>query len=418
MGFGFGAIQAGLFLYEAYRSGHFSRFVVSEVVPEIVEAVRRARGRYRVNIAADAGVDVHEVCGIEILNPTVREDRQILIEAVAEAEEIATALPSVNYYGLGKVGSVIEILTEGLKTRFRRHDDRRSIIYTAENHNRAAEILEKSLIQRLGDRATAGEIRGHVQCLNTVIGKMSGVVRDEDQITGQGLERMTEKAGQCFLVEIFNRIMISRIQWQDFQRGITVFEEKDDLLPFEEAKLYGHNATHALMGYLAHQKGYSVMADIRNDTQLFDLARNAFIKESGKALCQRHKGVDFLFTEQGYRAYADDLLKRMTNPHLRDAVKRVVRDPRRKLAWDDRLIGTMRVALEQGVVPRRYAMGARAALRMLKDLEEGNEERILDQIWSESHVDKGEKLKINELIFQAPCDIDEILSGSYYSGTK
>ena len=67
----------------------------------------------------------------------------------------------------------------------------------------------------------------------------------------------------------------------------------------------------------------------------------------------------------GYREYADDLLKRMTNPYLGDSVERVGRDPHRKLGWDDRLIGTMRVAMEQSVVPQRYAMGAAAALAML-----------------------------------------------------
>ena len=39
----------------------------------------------------------------------------------------------------------------------------------------------------------------------------------------------------------------------DFKRGITVFDEKGTLQPFEEAKLYGHNAAHALMGYLAQE---------------------------------------------------------------------------------------------------------------------------------------------------------------------
>ena len=36
VGFGFGAIQAGLFLYEAYRSGNFARLVVAEVLPDLV----------------------------------------------------------------------------------------------------------------------------------------------------------------------------------------------------------------------------------------------------------------------------------------------------------------------------------------------------------------------------------------------
>ena len=44
VGFGFGAIQAGLFLHEAFRSGNFKRLVVAEVVPEIVREIREAGG--------------------------------------------------------------------------------------------------------------------------------------------------------------------------------------------------------------------------------------------------------------------------------------------------------------------------------------------------------------------------------------
>ena len=56
----------------------------------------------------------------------------------------------------------------------------------------------------------------------------------------------------------------------------------------------------------------------------------------------------------------------MTNPYLQDTVERVGRDPHRKLGWDDRLVGTVRLALQQNVVPRRYAVGAAAALATLE----------------------------------------------------
>ena len=42
VGYGFGAIQAGLFMYEAFESGNFGRLVVAEVVPEVVERIREA----------------------------------------------------------------------------------------------------------------------------------------------------------------------------------------------------------------------------------------------------------------------------------------------------------------------------------------------------------------------------------------
>jgi mannitol-1-phosphate/altronate dehydrogenase len=57
----------------------------------------------------------------------------------------------------------------------------------------------------------------------------------------------------------------------------------------------------------------------------------------------------------------------MTNPLLRDTVERVTRDPRRKLGWNDRLAGTMRIALSAGIEPARFARAAAAALEALRE---------------------------------------------------
>ena len=388
VGFGFGAIQAGLFLYEAHESGNFGRLVVAEVMPDVVDAVRANGGRYIVNVAQREGIEQREVTGVEIFDPRCAEDREQLICAVAEASEIATALPSVEFYGsCDEAGSVARIIADGLA----RNTTGRAIVYAAENHNRAAEILRDSL------GAPARQDR--VQCLNTVIGKMSGVVRDARQTAEQGLATVALGLGRCFLVEAFNRILVSKVRWADFPRGITVFEEKPDLLPFEEAKLYGHNATHALLGYLGDAKGYRTITETGADGELMGLAREAFTEESGAALCRRHAGVDALFTPAGYAAYADDLLERMTNPHLHDTVARVTRDPRRKLGWDDRLIGTMRVALEQGIEPRRYARGAAGALDMLAATEGGDKSALLDEIWAGAGASKEETDRIKTFIF-------------------
>ena len=90
-------------------------------------------------------------------------------------------------------------------------------------------------------------------------------------------------------------------------------------------------------------------------------ARRAFIDESGAALCKKWSGVDALFAPDGFAAYAGDLLERMVNPFLTDRVDRVCRDLDRKLGWDDRLIGTMRLCLSQQVSPNVFAQGAALA---------------------------------------------------------
>ena len=52
----------------------------------------------------------------------------------------------------------------------------------------------------------------------------------------------------------------------------------------------------------------------------------------------------------------------MVNPYLRDPIDRVTRDPIRKLGWDDRLIGSMRYAVNAGVNPQRMLDVARKGL--------------------------------------------------------
>lgn len=404
VGIGFGPIQAGLFLYEAFNSGNFNRLVVAEVLPDVVEAVRRGGGKCWINVAAEDGIEQRAVSGVEILNSNDASDCRILIRALAEADEIATALPSVSFYTTGGEKSVAALLAGGLKERLSSGHGKHCVIYAAENHNHAAEILRESMMPFLVDSAIEAENRA--QCLNTVIGKMSGVVTDNEQIREQKLKQIAGDTGRCFLVESFNRILISKIRWPDFKRGLTVFEEKNDLLPFEEAKLYGHNATHALIGYLARRKGYRFMSEVREDSALLGLAREAFINESGGALCRKHHSLDKLFTPAGYAEYADDLLKRMLNPHLRDMVERVVRDPRRKLGWDDRLIGTMRLALRERINPCRYALGAKAALEMLAETEKENDySKLLESVWADSKANREEKDKIKKIINQTKLDI-------------
>ena len=350
-----------MFLYEAYQSGNFDRLVVAEVVPEVVSSLRRAGGCYRVNVATRANLAVRHVEGVEVLNPNDPADRAPLVAAVAEANELATALPSVEFYDKGTT-SVAAILSEGLAGR-----SSPGVLYAAENNNQAAEILKDKI----------GTAPANFQFLNTVIGKMSGVV-------GEGLSRE-------FLVEEFNRILISQITVPGFRRGIEVFEEKPDLLPFEEAKLYGHNAVHALLGFLAHQEGCQFLSEASQN--LRRLAREAFIEESGRALIAKHEGVDELFTSRGFEHYAADLLERMFNPFLRDAVARVIRDPCRKLGWNDRLIGTMRLALDAGIVPHRFAKGAAAALAIV-----GGD---IEAFWPQPDVPLGRKNAVKELIARA-----------------
>jgi len=355
-GFGFGPIQAGLFVKEAYQSGNFSRLVVGEVDNELVEAVRQNNGCYHINIARDDGIEHLKIEGVELLNPGDAEDRERLLESLAESTEIATCLPSVEFYTRGRdsiAGLIARAVAKSPATP--------RLIYTAENNNHAAEILSEA-VSSVGEQ----EAVEYSRFLNTVIGKMSRVVRGRDEIRRLQLRPIVRGFERAFLVEEFNNILVTRANIPDFRPGIAVFVEKEDLLPFEEAKLYGHNAIHAMLAYLGSLKGHKKMIDLTDDPLIMDAARKAFINESGKALIRKYGRLgEDLFTENGYTEYADDLLRRITNPYLADTVERAGRDPLRKLAPADRIFGTMSLVLANGVRPRRIAMGALAAIAVL-----------------------------------------------------
>lgn len=356
-GFGFGPIQGGLFAAEAFKSGNFSRIVVAEIDRQLVDAVKANNGSYCVNVAKADGIESVQIDNVELLDPNIPRDRHLLAEVLARSTEIVTCLPSVDFYESGGENSVASLITKGL----RQSKARGTIVYTAENNNHAAEILKKLIIGTVG-----GPLPANVQLLNTVIGKMSRVVDDPGEIAQLKLETIAPGIERAFLVEQFNRILVNRTRIAGFTPGIEVFIEKDDLLSFEEAKLYAHNAVHSLLGFVGAVKGYSAMTRLKDDPAIMQIARDAFLTECGPALIKKYGALgDELFTEAGFRDYTDDLLERMTNPYLADTVARAGRDAVRKLAINDRIFGTMQLALENSIEPRNMAIGAVAGVAVL-----------------------------------------------------
>jgi hypothetical protein len=360
LGVGLGPIQTGIFLSGAAKGG-FDKIVIAEVNEELKAAVNAA-GSVTISIATATTVYQETYKGVVCYSPLIPEEKEKLIEAAAEATELATALPSVKFFG-----PTAEWMREG----FRRNPNLRRFIYTAENNNHAAEALE----------AAIGEKFPNTYYLNTVIGKMSGVVPASE------LPGLAPGAANGHLVEEFNKIYISKCPGIEERKTASLYV-KDDLFPFEDAKLYGHNATHFLLGTLGKTKGCETMDELVKYPELMEIARKAFIEESGKALIKKYAHLnDELFTEAGFRNYAEDLLVRMTNSFLKDAVARITRDLERKLSWEDRVIGTMRLIMKEGVTPENFAKGAAIAAQ---EFAEGNDVRaklaeLWPQPWTEEH---------------------------------
>ncbi|RMG78176.1 MAG: hypothetical protein D6707_10245 [Bacteroidetes bacterium] len=379
LGIGAGPIQTGIFLSGAYKSNRFSEIVIAEVDEEIVNAIRESDGQITINIATTHSIEKEIIKGIKILNPNNSEDKKSLMEIASQADEIATALPSVK---------IFPIIAKWLKPALEQNSENKRFIYTAENNNHAAELLQESINTNLPNSFF----------LNTVIGKMSGVVSG-DELKDRNLSPLCPNLSRAHLVEEFNKILISNAPGIE-KRKVQGLYVKQNLYPFEEAKLYGHNAIHFLLGMLGEESGEIYMNDIRKHPELMDFARKAFIEESGEALCKKYKGLDVLFTREGFAEYAEDLLQRMTNPYLHDKVERIIRDPLRKLGWDDRVVGTMRMVISEGIQPIRLAKGGYLAVTKLFGTNPEIIKKELSEIWPKPWTDIHEKL-YNYIISQA-----------------
>jgi mannitol-1-phosphate/altronate dehydrogenase len=407
VGTGFGPIQAGLFLYEAARCGAFDRLVASEIIEDKVAAVTNA-GRYSLNIAHADHVESVEVAPVTLYNPNDAPSFDLLVEAIAEASAVATALPSVATFDASRgLDSPARLIAAGLRRKYET-SGAPALIYTAENNNHAAELLEAAVRAWLPE-GEADAILARVAFVNTVISKMCGY--GDPVRCKQPLAYIAPGYDKAFLVEAFDDILISRVSFaspdlqQGFAPGITRFREKPDLLPFEEAKLYCHNGMHAFGAYLGKIAGCTSMAQLRYVPGILPLVRAAAYEEPGMALAARYHGIDPLFTSGGMAHFIDVYLERMVNPFLDDEIARVARDPARKLAWDDRLIGAMRLALQEGIRPRRYALGAAAALSALLE-ERGGEvsefpKGLLLQLWQRPEKERALAAEFEALIADA-----------------
>jgi mannitol-1-phosphate 5-dehydrogenase len=404
LGFGLGAVQSGLMLFEAYKSNNFGRFVILEVNAALVREIRANRCTITINTATKNGIIKSTISGFEIYDPADPNDQASIASAIHEADEMATAIPSTDFYDLGD-NSLARLLARNI------NPEKPQILYASENNNYAAEILLEKIKTYADERSLK-----QFQTINTVIGKMGGVIQDDMTVKELGLERMTPDSKTAVLVEEFNHIIISKIRLRTYRRGIEVFQEKDDLLPFEEAKLFGHNAVHSMLGFFAALRGYTFMSEIRNDPKLSEYGVRAFMDESGAFLLTKYRNFDDpLFTREGFSFYATDLLERMTNPYLRDEVQRICRDPLRKLDYDDRFFGTIRGALQHNVrstILSKAVLGALCYIIRNKietgfpypgSVEELNAENVRSMVvalWKNRPLDDSGKECVNLIVAQ------------------
>lgn len=121
-------------------------------------------------------------------------------------------------------------------------------------------------------------------------------------------------------------------------------------------KLYTYNAASAAICYLGWLKGYQSYADAANDEEILGIL-NSLYAEVGKALCSVY-GYD----EADQREFAALSLGKFCDRAIQDTIERNAREPHRKLAGNERIIGPARLIRECGGDSTPLEITAAAAL--------------------------------------------------------
>lgn len=131
----------------------------------------------------------------------------------------------------------------------------------------------------------------------------------------------------------------------------------DNLLAYVERKLFTLNTGHATAAYLGKLKGIATIGECVADEAIFEVVKGA-MRQSGEGLVRK-----FGFDREAHLAYIEKILRRFSNPYLRDECDRVGREPLRKLAPNDRLILPMMTAKSFGLPYDKLLLAIGAALR-------------------------------------------------------
>jgi len=331
--FGAGATGRGLMGQLFTASGYMVTFVDTDAP---VIAALNERGYYRLALVDNVGRREVQVGPVRGLLP---EDA----DSVAEVLTLAT----LGATGVGPRGLpwTAALLARGVERRMERRIDAPLNLFVCENMPDVARALRGMVERHLGPEAQ-DYARTHLGLADVVIGR----------IIPEPTYEMREKDVTAILAEPYAEIYVDRDGLIGEPPRIMGMHAVSPIGPWITRKLYLHNAVHAMMGYLGYRRGLRYGYEALSDQAIRRILEDA-MSESQAGLAHA-----FGFDPGELAGYMTRLWTRLANMALADPVRRLARDPLRKLAPQDRLVGPARLAEAAGVTPDGLAWGIAGAL--------------------------------------------------------
>ena len=327
---GAGATGRGQIGQLAHDAGWTITFI--ERRKDLVERLRSAN-RYKIRLAGEKIREI-EVCGFEVLHV---DEVKACAEAIAQADIVVTAVLPTN------LESTVPTLAAGLALRHKYRVGKPLNVIACENMERSSSTLRSYLRESAPD-LDWDFIDAHTGFPDSMVARAVPVPKDDPLVL------LAESTQEWSVDATEVKEPMPRI------KGMTLSANQEAAL---ERKLYIKNTGHFAIGVLGYLNGYELMDEAARDSEIFERVEAA-TRESAAAVVGKH-GLSPEDTEEYRRSF----LEQMKSPFLPDDVKRVIREPIRKLAREERLVGPATLACEHGQSPRALAYVIASAFRVV-----------------------------------------------------
>ena len=304
-------------------------------------------------------------------------NRESVELALSQANIAATAV------GARVLPQIAPLVALGIAKRASQTNPEPLNIIVCENLKGAARIFRKNVGVHVPPEARS-YFDEKVGFVDTVIGRMvpppTMVMRALDP--------------SLIAVEPYKELPVDRAGFVGSIPTISGMVPCDNFEVYTARKLYIHNCGHAMLAYLGYLRGYQFGYQALEDTAIRGLLKKALNESTAGIVAAYNAQPDWL------ASHAADLIHRFANRSLGDTIFRLGRDPARKLAPDDRLVGAARLAEKAGVEPQAISWGIAAALkfnppddRLASNLQHRLAQTGLDEVLAQTcQIQPGEPL--------------------------
>lgn len=375
--FGAGNIGRGFVACFLHNSGY--EVVFADVNGSLIDLINANPSYKVIEVGAD-GTTESVITNYRAINSRTHEDE--LVEEIATADVVTCSV------GPNILKFIAPVIAKGIDKRS--NDLEPIAVIACENAINATDSLAEFIKapQNMGPNRVE-DIDKRARFANSAIDR---IVPAQDPDAGLDVK-----------LEKFYEWVVDRTPFKDHKPpSIQGIMWVDNLEPFIERKLYTVNTGHATAAYHGYNRRKSTVYDALQDRYIQEEVKKA-LQNTADLITQKH-GID----DEAQKEYVEKIVRRISNPHLEDAVERVGRAPLRKLSRKERFIGPAAELAEEGKDCGALLDAAEMAFRFQN--VEGDEESVELAKIMESHephevVKKVCGLQENEKLFPKVVEI-------------